>query len=47
MAKVLEVVRATLSDLKLAIEGTIIMSSSLREGNYYTHKLKWLHTNKS
>lgn len=31
MAKVLKVVRATLSDLKLAIEGTIIMSNSLRE----------------
>jgi dynein heavy chain len=31
MAKVLKVVRATLSQLKLAIEGTIIMSNSLRE----------------
>jgi len=31
MSRVLKVVRSTLTDLKLAVEGTIIMSSGLRD----------------
>jgi dynein heavy chain len=31
MGRVLKVVRSTLTDLKLAVEGTIIMSTNLRD----------------